>query len=209
MIKKKLILNLTLALISINLLTYCNNNKDKNYKTEKSICIDDNIEVKRDILNLLSTGIDPKQLPEKHTRAAQSYKFYCSQCHSLQKPNSKSASQWKDLIYRMHKEMDDIQKWLQWRDIDIASKEELDLILDYLSRYAINSIDVKKLKVAEGKKEFIENCGSCHDTPDPKQYLFNNWDRTLKRMNSYREEQGFQIIEKDSLEKIKIYLSEY
>ena len=80
----------------------------------------------------LATAACNPALPEPESAGAQLYETRCTACHRLYPPNVMTTATWQLMLKRMQGEM-------QRRGIAPLNAEESKVLLDYLSRHALNA----------------------------------------------------------------------
>lgn len=74
-------------------------------------------------------AVDPEQLPDRESPAAQAFQTTCSQCHALPDPKQHTAQEWPATVERMTQNMRNMGK-------TVPDKATLDQIIAYLSDHS-------------------------------------------------------------------------
>lgn len=80
--------------------------------------------------------LDPAKLPAVNTRAGESFRLACSQCHVLPDPQRYTAREWPAVVARMQKNMDWMNRVVGSKPIPGEPQLRIEDINAFLARYA-------------------------------------------------------------------------
>ena len=81
-------------------------------------------------------AIDPKQIPEMNTRAAEPFRAACSQCHVLPDPRRHTAAEWRTVVARMQKNMEWMNRVVGSKPVPGEPQLRIEDINAFLARHA-------------------------------------------------------------------------
>ncbi|MFQ6045467.1 MAG: hypothetical protein ACE5PT_03780 [Gemmatimonadales bacterium] len=148
------------------------------------------------------TGTTADDLPDPASNGAKALVKYCTYCHALPSPRTHSATDWPVVLRRMWLRTDRVAEEF---DVPAPNAGERTVILRYLLDNALH-VSSGNLPDAAGKDVFVATCGRCHDLPDPKQHSSQDWVAVVDRMSRHMQEILNEMPERDTLQRIMIYL---
>lgn len=147
-------------------------------------------------------GFTAADLPDPESNGAQAVVKYCTYCHALPSPQTHSATDWPAVLRRMWMRIDRVAE-----EFDVAAPNagERTVILRYLLDNALQ-VSRGDLPDAPGRDVFVATCARCHELPDPKQHASQDWVAVVDRMGRHMQEILNEMPERDTLQRIMIYL---
>ena len=146
-------------------------------------------------------GLTADTLPDSKSKGAKLFALYCSSCHSLPSPRMHSRSDWP---LRFEKMMDHFRLMAGAApDIKMPADNEKEEIVSYLKKNGFIGLDTyAPLLVEPDGFNVAWFCSSCHAVPDPIQFPAKDavqlsakeWRLVVDRMNTYRKNQGREIL---------------
>lgn len=146
-------------------------------------------------------GLTADTLPDAKSKGAKLFALYCSSCHSLPSPRMHSRSDWPA---RFEKMMDHFRLMAGAApDIKMPADNEKEEIVSYLKKNGFIGLDAyAPLLVEPDGFNVAWFCSACHAVPDPIQFPAKDavqlsakeWRLVVDRMNTYRKNQGREIL---------------
>jgi len=153
-------------------------------------------------------AVSVESLPEPDSRGATLLRNYCAQCHGLPSPGLHSAEEWQPVLNRMLRRMDMMERWDRWMQVRSPTREEANLLLEYLQKHSRREIGVEEIPEVDTPEAlaFVEVCSQCHALPDPRQHSVDEWPAVISRMKRHMEMMGKSVPGDDVLSDIENYL---
>jgi cytochrome c5 len=132
---------------------------------------------------VIPKNINPDALPEPDGKGAKILNLYCVQCHDLPLPAMHTPSEWKDVLNRMHKQMQDRRGGMLLQ-ILMPPEKDWNTLQAYLTKYAQQPMDTAQFSDLDtpAGRTFQSTCSQCHAAPDPAQHTAREWPRVVVRM---------------------------
>lgn len=80
--------------------------------------------------------VDPVKLPEVNSRAGESFRVACSQCHALPDPQRYTAKQWPAVVARMQKNMEWMNRVVGSKPVPGEPQLKIEDINAFLAKHA-------------------------------------------------------------------------
>ena len=81
-------------------------------------------------------ALDPKRYPDVNSPAAESFRLACSQCHVLPDPRRHTAEEWPEVVARMQKNMEWMNRVVGSKPVPGEPQLKIDDINAFLMRHA-------------------------------------------------------------------------
>jgi mono/diheme cytochrome c family protein len=146
-------------------------------------------------------GLTADTLPDARSTGARLYAAYCSQCHNLPSPRMHAKTDWPKHFEKM---LDHV-KLLAGVDSDIkmpAGNDKQEIISYLQSNGFIGLAEYGPLLTEPEGFNVAWYCSACHAVPDPIQFpakgatqlSAKEWHLVVDRMNTYRKNQGREML---------------
>jgi len=158
-------------------------------------------------------GTDPEDLPTPESSGAKLTARYCAQCHDLPSPKMHNANNWPETAMRMFARMTITSNRMKSAGMptrmETPSEKDQKTILAYLQENSLKTMTVDKLPMPEshGAVLFRKACTQCHDLPDMKLYVAEEWPGVIERMRYNMGEMEKRVITDSEAEVIGKYLA--
>jgi mono/diheme cytochrome c family protein len=185
---------------------------------------------------VVPAGIKPAGLPAPSSDGAKLVARYCAQCHNLPSPLMHSAKEWPGIADRMFSRMSMCSRMsgmgmmrkrggmgiggmmggtggrgmMGMMNIKTPSAEEQRIIIQYLQKHSLKSIEPDALPMArtKGAVLFASTCAQCHALPDPKQHLAVDWPQIVARMRKNIIAMGKTVPSTETLRTVTEFLQQ-
>ncbi len=149
----------------------------------------------------LPAGMSAADLPDPESAGAQLVAKYCSVCHAVSSPTTHAANDWPVVMRRM---------WLRTEylgpefNVPIPTSAERLAMLNYMRD---NALQVSS-SLPDGlhREVFVQQCGQCHDLPDPRQHSAEDWVAVVQRMSGRMETILERELDPQDFTRIVLYL---
>lgn len=178
------------------------------------------------MISSIGPGLPPadyqaESLPEPGSRGAGLLQVYCVQCHWLPTPQMHSALEWPILVRRNLFRARSLKDRLGGpltegligevlmaglQSAELPSPAEVDTLLAYLERNALQTASPDELPDQPGKELLIGRCSICHETPSPRSHTAAGWDQVVVRMQANMIKAGVETLTDAELDEITAYL---